>query len=342
MLEEVEADEPPPSLIVGGDVMLGGRMRRLIAEHGSDYPFDAVRPLLRRASMALANLEGPLASESKKVERNYSYRVKPALAHALARAGLRVMALANNHLMDCGPGGVVETLAALADAGVLPLGAGANAEAAHQPVVFSDSGGLRIGLIGYYWNRRCAAMPSSPGGAMDVPERLEADVRRLRALVDRVVVTFHWGIPYEPEPLPGDREKARFAIDCGADAVVGHHPHVLQPFELYRGRPIFYSLGNFAFGSGNSKAEGMLVALRFTEESTVVHLYPLYVKNRDPRANYQPKVLRGGSARRVLHRLAESSGPAGKRLELAQHDRGVLRCFSTGDLAAVEAGGARV
>jgi poly-gamma-glutamate capsule biosynthesis protein CapA/YwtB (metallophosphatase superfamily) len=158
---------------------------------------------------------------------------------------------------------------------------------------------------------------------MDPHEALEADIRRLRPLVDRVVVTFHWGVPYVPEPSDADREKARFAVDCGADAVVGHHPHVLQPVEIYRGRPIFYSVGNFAFGSGNSRAEGMLLALRFEEARTTAHLYPTYVKNRDPRINYQPRLMRGGAARRILARLAGQSGASGEAIGI-EHDRGVM------------------
>ena len=105
--------------------------------------------------------------------------------------------------------------------------------------------------------------------------------------------------------------KARFAVDCGADVVIGHHSHVVQPFAVYRGRPIFYGVGNFTFGSRNSRAEGLLIAIRFEETRTIANVYPLYVMNRDPRVNYQPKILRGAAAERVLRLLAEISGPTG-------------------------------
>ena len=333
-------NEPIASLIVGGDVMLGGRMRKVIAEHGTDHPFEAVRPLLAHASNALANLEGPFARHAGKVDRTYSYRVHPRLAHTLKAAGLNVMQLANNHLMDCGAGGVLETLAAVQNAGILPLGGGRDTESAHRPVILSDERNMRIGLLGYYWNRRCAAMGHLPGGAMDTPERIERDIKALRERADRVVVSFHWGIPYDKNPSNNDREKARWAIDCGADVVVGHHPHVLQPIEVYRGCPIYYSVGNFAFGSGNSKAEGMLVALRFEASSTISSIYPLYVKNRDPRVNYQVKVMRGTSARRTLERLAELSGRFGGEIEIAG-DRGTLRTQPDASRCEV-AGGAHV
>ena len=311
------------SLLVGGDIMLAGRSRRYIKEQGSDYPFAATLPLLQKAHIVLANLEGPMARHAQKQDRNFSYRVNPRRAIALARANISVVTLANNHLMDCGREGVLETIKVLTKAGVHPLGAGIDEVSSRLPVIL-DAGGIKVGLLGYYWNRRCAARKRLPGGAMDTPEALQADIGRLRPLADRIVVTFHWGIPYEREPLAEDRLKARLAIECGADAVIGHHLHVLQPFEVHRGRPIFYSVGNFAFGSGNSRAEGILVGFRFEKALTEVIVYPLYVKNRDARVAYQPKALKGEGARRVLARLAEMSGSDGSLLTI-DHDRGRMR-----------------
>jgi poly-gamma-glutamate capsule biosynthesis protein CapA/YwtB (metallophosphatase superfamily) len=179
-----------------------------------------------------------------------------------------------------------------------------------------SSGARRIGLLGYYWNRRCAAGPRRPGGATDSAEELARDIGQLRGSVDDVVVTFHWGIPYQPSPLASDRDKARLAIEMGADVVVGHHPHVLQPFEVHRGRPIFYSVGNFTFGSGNSRGAGMMLGFRFRPSGLTVDLHPLYVKNRDPRVAYQPKVMRGAAAGNLLRRLAQASGASGDLLQI--------------------------
>jgi poly-gamma-glutamate capsule biosynthesis protein CapA/YwtB (metallophosphatase superfamily) len=307
--------EPPLSVIAVGDIMLGGRARRPIKENGRDYPFRAVLPILQRAPIVLGNLEGALAQKAQKQNRNFTYRARPKVASSLLRAGINVCTLANNHLVDCGREGVLETLEALAVAGVTPLGAAANETAAHVPVV-REAGGLRIGLLAYYWNRRCAATANLPGSAMGVFEELETDIRKLRSQVDRVIVTFHWGRPYKPEPSPRARAKARFAIDCGAHAVIGHHPHIIQALEIYRSRPIFYSIGNFAFGSGNSKAEGLLLGFRFEDARTLVSVYPLYVKNRDPRVNYQPKLMRGNAAEQLLRRLVEISKRGGRHLRI--------------------------
>jgi poly-gamma-glutamate capsule biosynthesis protein CapA/YwtB (metallophosphatase superfamily) len=310
-----EHNEPALSVLAVGDIMLGERTSGVIREQGPDYPFAGVAPLLRRSHIVFGNLEGPFAREGVKADRKYSYRVNPKLAAALSRANVNVVTLANNHLMDCGRGGVLETLEVLASAGVAAVGAAENEEAAHRPVIL-QAGHWRVGLLGYYWNRRTAATNEFPGSAMETPERLRADIGALRKQVDRVVVEFHWGVPYEREPRPQDREKARFAVDCGADAVVGHHPHVIQPMEVYRDCPIFYSVGNFTFGSGNSRAEGLMVGFRFGEKETEVQVYPIYVKNRDSRVNYQPKALRGTAGRRILQRLVEMSGENGLLLTL--------------------------
>jgi poly-gamma-glutamate capsule biosynthesis protein CapA/YwtB (metallophosphatase superfamily) len=302
--------EPDHSFLAVGDIMLDGRTRSVLGHYDMHYPFAAVRPLLRRAPVVLGNLEGPFAKVAALEERNHAYRTHPELAGALCRAGVNVVTLANNHLLDCGRPGVLETLEALERAGVAAVGAGIDRRHAHRPAVCT-AGPWRIGILGYYWNRRCAATDELPGSAMDPPEALAEDIQRLREQVDRVIVTFHWGIPYERRPSLDDLAKARWAVDCGADVVIGHHPHVLQPVEVYRDRPIFYSVGNFAFGSGNSRAEGLAIGVGFGEHETSVEIYALYVKNRDPRVNYQPKLLRGRAAERVLGRLSRMSPARG-------------------------------
>jgi poly-gamma-glutamate capsule biosynthesis protein CapA/YwtB (metallophosphatase superfamily) len=304
------------SLVAVGDIMLGGRSRRVIAAKGTGYPFEAVAPVLNHAPVVMGNLEGPFARIARRQERNFSYRMNPDLAKAIAQAGINVLTIANNHLMDCGRTGVLETLSALDAAGIAALGGGIDRRHAHQPVI-RQAEGLRIGMLGYYWNHRCGSRTNDPGCAVDSPEALAEDIGSLRSQVDRVVVTFHWGVPYLREPSAADRAKARFAIECGADAVVGHHPHIIQPIEIYRERPILYSIGNFTFGSANSRAEGLMAGLTFKNDAIVVRIFPLYVKNRDPRINYQPAVMCGASARGILLNFAAISGESGARLKIA-------------------------
>lgn len=313
----------PYHVVAVGDIMLSSRARRPIRQNGPDYPFFWVMPILRRCPVVLGNLEGPFARHAPKQKRNHAYKVDPKQARILRRAGFNVMNLANNHLLDCGRAGCTETLAVLARQQISHVGAGPDAATAHNPAVL-QAGAYRIGLLGYYWNRRTAARGSQPGSARDLPDLVRRDIDALRARVHRIVVTVHWGIPYERLPSDEDRRKARYFIDCGADLVLGHHPHVIQPFEIYKTRPILYSLGNFAFGSGNSCAESLLSAIRFGHAEVKIDLFPVYVRNRDLRSCYQPKVLCGRAATRTLESLALLSGAAGDQLEIHEY-RGQIR-----------------
>lgn len=313
----------PYSLVAVGDVMVGSRARHRTNEFGPDYIFECVKPLFRRASIVLGNQEGPIARKAGKLPRNHSYKVSPRYTRVLRRAGFNVLTLANNHLLDCGREGVRETLVSLAKHGIHAIGVGENETSAHEPAIVR-AGEYSVGLLGYYWNRRTAARKGKPGSAMDTPEHLTADIERLRPLVDRLVVTVHWGVPYQREPNFEDREKAHLMVSLGADIVIGHHPHIMQQVEVFQGCPIIYSVGNFAFGTGNSKAESLLVGVRFQPDQTITDFYPVYAKNRDPRVNYQPKIMTGPSATKALERLA---GLCADR-ESLQIEHGVGRLFS--------------
>jgi poly-gamma-glutamate capsule biosynthesis protein CapA/YwtB (metallophosphatase superfamily) len=309
----------PYDVVAVGDVMPGMRMRHRIRRFGEDYPFAWVKPILARSAVVTGNLEGPFSSESEKLEttRNFSYKVNPKLASVLARGGFNAMSIANNHIQDCGRGGVIETIDTLDRHSIQTYGGGRNEKSAHRPAIW-DGVRTRVGLLGYYWNGRTAARGDLPGSARDMPHLVKRDMELLRPLVDRIVVMVHWGIPYERYPLEDDCEKARRFIDLGADAVIGHHPHILQPIEIYKGRPILYSVGNFAFGSGNSKAESILPCLRFEHSSIEVDIFPVYVQNRDPRLDYQPKVIGGTAGKATIDRVLSLSGDL--TCEIERHD----------------------
>src|SRR3989442_10588941 len=161
-------DEPPFSLIVVGDIMLGDHARQALKGGGIDYPFEAVLPLLRNASIVLGTLEGPLARKSARETRNYSYKVSPDLAAALARARVNVLTLANNHALDCGRDGILETLEALATAGVGVIGAGTDRRAAHQPLI-PPGGGPPGGPPGGFLDQRFAPIDGLAGAPVATP-----------------------------------------------------------------------------------------------------------------------------------------------------------------------------
>jgi len=318
----------PFSLTVVGDIMLGSRMNKPLKQFGPEYPFYSVYPILRRSSIVVGNLEGPFAKSAEKQERNFTYKVNPKNARILRRGGVNVVTLANNHLLDCGRQGVLETFSALKKHRIRYIGAGENEESAHAPAII-QAGKYKIGMLGYYWNRRTSARSTKPGSAVDTREHVAYDIRTLRPHVDRVAVTVHWGVPYERYPSEEDRQKAHFAIDCGADIVIGHHPHIIQPFEVYKNRPIFYSIGNFAFGSGNSKAESVILAIDFQSTKTYITIFPVYIKNRDSRINYQPKILAGNAAVESINRLKKISGTAGDDIQVTDNTGKVKLLFDS-------------
>lgn len=309
-----ENQAAPFSLIAVGDIMPGERMNRPIRKYGPEYPFFSLYPLFRRSSIVLGNLETPLAKKAEKEDRNFSYKTDPGNARLLRRTGFNVVNLANNHLLDCGHKGVLETFSALQKHNIKYIGAGEDEKKAHSPAIF-QAGKLKIGLLGYYWNRRTAATEIKPGSAMDTPEQVKKDIEQLRQKVDRIVVTVHWGIPYERYPSEEDIQKAHFAIDCGADLVIGHHPHIIQPFEIYKNRSVFYSIGNFAFGTGNSKAESIILGVDFQDFFTDLTIFPTYVKNRDKRIYYQPKVITGKTSLKYINILKQISADSGELIK---------------------------
>jgi poly-gamma-glutamate synthesis protein (capsule biosynthesis protein) len=329
---------PPPAggsarLLFVGDTLLGDWGRRTIEARGYDYPFEPTRALIRSADLALGNLEGPISRSGRTDEdQTWAYRMAQPAAPALRRAGFDLMDLANNHIRDCGDVGLRESVTLLRGAGITPFGAGSNEPEAHAGAIITVRG-VRVAFLGYvapkiqmadgpYSMREVAVTEARGGAAWGSPENITRDVRWLleRQLARLVIVSVHMGDRYQQQPEPFERGLARAAVDAGADAVIGHGTHIMGPVELYRGRPILYGLGNYAFGSLNLRARFSLVATidldPRRQRLTRLQLLPLYTNNGNPWIDYQPKLMKGLAARRVLRRLRQLSGPAAK-LELA-------------------------
>jgi Bacterial capsule synthesis protein PGA_cap len=240
--------EPSGTLSVAfvGDVLLAEGAARSI-ERGVD-PFAGVESVLGAADLRVANLECAVATAGKAVDKNYTFRAEPKTLQVLKKH-FDAVSLANNHSGDYGPGALLETLASLDAAAIGRFGAGRDLREAHAPLLL-ERGGLVLALLGYdeFHPRWFEAGPSSAGVAWSEDEHAVRDIRAARALgADVVIPLLHWGWENEPEPCARQRDLARILIDAGADAVIGAHPHVTQGAELYRARPIIYSLGNFVF-----------------------------------------------------------------------------------------------
>lgn len=253
---QASAEEPKEqTLVFVGDIMLSrGVGRRMKAENDYTFPFQLIRATLAAADLTFANLECPVSDQGKEKGHRYSFRADPQAIEGLLSAGIDVVSVANNHMYDWGPDALLDTVHRLREAGIRPVGAGANDLEAHYPQLV-QLGDLRLAFLTYVAiePRYATAEPGKPGVAWLEPERVLADIRFARPLADLVIVSPHWGVEYAPKPNRAHVELARRMIDAGADLVVGTHPHVIQPVEEYGGRWIAYSLGNFIF---DQKAPG--------------------------------------------------------------------------------------
>lgn len=249
--------EPRLSFAAIGDVGVIGSARLRAAREGYDAAFRVPAAALRAAELAFANLEFPVgASDWVRANRSSEFFHDDAVCAALARAGVRIVSLATNHAMDCGPRGLDRTLAACRDAGLLTAGAGANLEAAREPARL-EVGGRRVTLLAYSQSTGDAAGPASPGVAPLEEAVMRADLARWRPESDVLIVSAHWGSMYVDYPPPRVTALARMLAGCGADLVIGHHPHVLQGAERIERTLVLYSLGDSVFNcrAGDFHAE---------------------------------------------------------------------------------------
>lgn len=261
----------PLKLIFAGDVMLDDGPGRVIAS-GRD-PLAPFAALLADADYRIGNLECPIATTGTALgNKIYTFRADPRVLSVL-KGRFDAMSVANNHSGDYGKDAFVETLAHLDAAGIRHFGGGKNLSEAHAPL-WIEAKGLRVAVLGYneFKPRSFEAGASHPGVAWSEDSQVIADIRAAhKAGADLVIPFMHWGWEREPEPGPRQRDLARRMIDAGADIVVGGHPHVTQGAEMYRGRPIIYSLGNFVFDGFDLPAarRGWILRLRLDKRGVL-------------------------------------------------------------------------
>lgn len=235
-------------LIFAGDVMLARDVRlQILASKDTSLPFRKIAPLLASADIAFVNLESPFADEGPYYPGGLIFHANPLLISGLQLANIALASTANNHARDCGSQGVEFTVNWLRQHDIAAVGSALSAEGAHRGVVLQRHG-VRFGFLGYTYDQ-------SNGNWKDVDPRvavadvstMKEDVKAMRQRADVVIVSMHHGIEYMPKPSAAQVEFAHAAIDAGATLVVGHHPHVIEPTEEYKGGEIIYSLGNFIF-----------------------------------------------------------------------------------------------
>jgi poly-gamma-glutamate synthesis protein (capsule biosynthesis protein) len=238
-------------VLAGGDISFGRLVGQMLLRDPARDFFAALRPWMASADLRFANLEGPLSDqggETVKPGQPLVFTGPPGGAEALARAGFSIVSTANNHAWDYGQPALLSTIALLDGAGVRHVGTGADRATSRRAEVV-DVGGFRVAFLAYtdIWNDGLLARhPADAFVARAEEEEVGAAVRALResGAADAVLVSYHGGNEYVDVPRGRTQTILRAAIDAGATAVLGHHPHVVQGVEWYRGRPILYSLGN--------------------------------------------------------------------------------------------------
>lgn len=257
------------SILSFGDLMLGRYVRDLM-DKGLD-PFAKIEGMdgnfLKDVDFLMANLEGPITDTNDCVQKAYSFEFNPEVAPMLAEKGFNIFSLANNHSLDCKAAGFEDTKKYLSQSGIDYFG-----DPAQEGYIIKEISGQKIAFLGL----------NLASGQQSLEKYLEV-TKRLDGLADEVIVSVHWGVEYEKMASGLQISAAHKLIDNGADVIFGHHPHVVQNFEVYNNKPIFYSLGNFVFDqTGVEENTGLGVGLVARDEIFDFYLYPLNIVRSQP------------------------------------------------------------
>lgn len=294
MQPETSQKAEPVRLLLGGDVMLGRFVRTLMEREGLDYPFRKIGDTLKAADAVVVNLEGPVMRNAPETPlSSLKFAFEADVVPLLVTNNVRMAAQGNNHTLDQGGAVLAETRSILDVAGVEPVG---------DPQKISERSASKLTIHGVdvdivSFNATWPSFKEDEAVAL-VEEKSKGP--------EPLFILIHWGEEYKPTANKSQRELGRRFIEAGADAIIGHHPHVVQDIELYLGKPIFYSLGNFIFDQYfmQETKEGLLIEISIDEKSLNYRLLPIISKERS-----QPELM-GEKERDIwLNALAQGSPP---------------------------------
>ena len=339
----------PLTFTAVGDVFLPGTVRFVDGKVLSTdkklakIVLDQVAPYFHRSDVNFCNLEAPISDKGKPLAGRYAaFRSYTHMADILKKAGIDFVSLANNHSQDYGWEALVDTMERLKKRGIGFSGAGKNLAEARKPALFTK-GGLQIGLLSYTANvntpfgfkaglerEGLAPVRISPFFLPDHTneediEAMRSDIEAWKERVDFLVVSFHWGISEGGTHTVSLHQKvmAHHAVDAGADLIVGHHAHALQPVEIYRGKPVCYGLGNFVFALEEGfPRETMLFQCRFTRHKVhEMSFLPVYTSRQN-----RPEVVSPESAegRKVVSIMEKICPPFGTKPVVGKNEESVI------------------
>ena len=268
--------------------------------YGADYFLQNVKDIFSTDDLTIANFEGTLTDSDEREDKTFAFKAPASYASILTGGSVEAVNTANNHSHDYGEQSFDDTLAALDDAGIVHFG--------YEETAVMDVKGIKVGLVGIY----------ELYDHLEREQQLKDNIAKVKADgAQLIVVIFHWGNETETVPDSNQTTLGRIAIDEGADLVCGHHPHVLQGIETYKGRNIVYSLGNFCFGgySSPSDMDTMIYQQTFTidadgvKKDNVTNIIPCSISSAayDGYNNYQPTPAEGDEATRILGKINERS-----------------------------------
>lgn len=268
--------------------------------YGADYFLQNVKDIFSTDDLTIANFEGTLTDSDEREDKTFAFKAPASYASILTGGSVEAVNTANNHSHDYGEQSFNDTLAALDDAGIVHFG--------YDETAVMDVKGIKVGLVGIY----------ELYDHLEHEQQLKDNIAKVKADgAQLIVVIFHWGNETETVPDSNQTTLGRIAIDEGADLVCGHHPHVLQGIETYKGRNIVYSLGNFCFGGNSSPSDmdTMIYQQTFTidadgvKKDNVTNIIPCSISSAayDGYNNYQPTPAEGDEATRILGKINERS-----------------------------------
>lgn len=268
--------------------------------YGADYFLQNVKDIFSADDLTIANFEGTLTDSDEREDKTFAFKAPASYASILTGGSVEAVNTANNHSHDYGEQSFDDTLAALDDAGIVHFG--------YDETAVMDVRGIKVGLVGIY----------ELYDHLEREQQLKDNIAKVKADgAQLIVVIFHWGNETETVPDSNQTTLGRIAIDEGADLVCGHHPHVLQGIETYKGRNIVYSLGNFCFGGNSSPSDmdTMIYQQTFTidadgvKKDNVTNIIPCSISSAayDGYNNYQPTPAEGDEATRILGKINERS-----------------------------------
>jgi poly-gamma-glutamate capsule biosynthesis protein CapA/YwtB (metallophosphatase superfamily) len=249
--------------------------KRSINNRGYDFLFEKTRSYLKKSDVTVGNMEFPISSPFKSVP--WIFNCYPDVIPAMQQGGFSMMFIANNHILDQGPGGIVSTVKYLKKYGMDNLGVDLTEAAARKGIV-KDINGIRTGFIGYTGVSNYRIPKKQNGYYINnfySHKKIMEDIRNIRKRCDYLVMVVHTGNEYSPFPIKKDRLLLRKYVKAGVDLVIRHHPHILQPVEKIKRKDrgagyIFYSLGNFISNQGSSVRIGKKNLRASTRDSVVV------------------------------------------------------------------------